>query len=101
CGSSLKPLIPPPPHACPSCSPMSPLTWLTFLPLAGALLLLLVPSSRVGLLRAVGLGASLGTAAIAVWIWCGYEGRDADPAFLVDAPWFALPGGGPTIRFRL
>jgi len=76
------------------------LSWLTFLPLLGALLVLVLPRNAVPLMRAVALGATLVTAAIGVRVYLAFDGGILDPQFLTEVPWFVLPGG-TQVSYRL
>ncbi|MBM3976495.1 MAG: NADH-quinone oxidoreductase subunit M [Planctomycetes bacterium] len=82
----------------PSSSPPL-LVVLTCLPLAGALLLLALPSARTALLRLVALAATLATAGVAAIVWRDYGGEAS--AFEYAVPWFTLPGSGVEVQFKL
>jgi NADH-quinone oxidoreductase subunit M len=60
---------------------------LTFLPLAGALLLMFVRPGSVKTVRAVALGVSLLTFAAAVAILAGFSGATGRPEFVERAAW--------------
>ncbi len=82
------------------------LTWLTFLPLLGALLVLITPSQQVKAQRAIGLIASLVTAVLALRVWTLFDGSTASIQLRAQGaePWFTLPsfvGQGVPIYFRL
>ena len=79
------------------------LTILTFLPLVGALITLLVPGDRKDLIRMIGLGASAFTAGLGFLLWSNYEPTLGVAQMVVDLPWFKLPGaGGDThVHFKL
>ena len=76
------------------------LALLTLLPLAGALLLLLVPGRSSGALRAVALGATLATAVLGLRVYQAFDGATADVQMAMAEPWFKLPGG-TQVWFRL
>ncbi len=76
------------------------LTFLTFLPLCGALLVLLTPARAESLQRAVALAISLATAALALCVWQQFDGSSAQVQLRTQsaAPWFSVPGvGGPGV----
>ena len=77
------------------------LTTLTFLPLGGALLLLLVPASGVRLQRLIALGCSLVTALLGVQLWLHFDPAVLGPQHLVDHVWFSLPGLGSAVHYKL
>ncbi len=70
------------------------LTLLVFLPLVGALLCLLVPSSNRALLRMVALGTSVVVAAMGVVLFARFDGASAEAQYVASAAWFTLPGAG-------
>jgi NADH-quinone oxidoreductase subunit M len=72
---------------------------LTFLPLAGALVVLALPSVRAALLRQVALATTLATAGVAAIVWRDYGGESN--AFEVAVPWFTLPSSGVDVQFKL
>jgi NADH-quinone oxidoreductase subunit M len=76
------------------------LAQLTFLPLAGALLLLLVPGRSHALLRALALGATLATAVFGLRVYQAFDGASADVQFGLALRWFELPGG-TQVWFRM
>jgi NADH-quinone oxidoreductase subunit M len=76
------------------------LAYLTLLPLAGALLLALVPGRQSGVLRALALGATLATAVLGLRVYQAFDGSTADVQLGLAVPWFELPGG-TQVYFRL
>jgi NADH-quinone oxidoreductase subunit M len=76
------------------------LTLLTFLPLIGALLVLLVPRGAEAAMRAIALGATLATAVVGVSLYLGFDGADHAVQFLQSRSWFVLPGG-TEVQYRL
>ncbi len=74
------------------------LTALVFLPVAGALGLLLVPKSKVAAAKGLALATSLAVLALAGWLWAAF-----DPAggfqFGEDRPWIVV--AGLKIRYAL
>jgi len=80
------------------------LVWITFLPLAGALLLALLPGRATGLLRLVALGVTTVVAVLGVVLWTSFDGAQAGLQHTIDAPWFTLTGfgaGDVAVRFAL
>jgi NADH-quinone oxidoreductase subunit M len=59
----------------------------TFLPLAGALLLIFVRGESVRAVRAVALAVSLLTFALSLFLFFGFDGRSGLPEFVEHAPW--------------
>jgi NADH-quinone oxidoreductase subunit M len=78
---------------------MTNLTLLTFLPLAGALLVALTPAAQEKAQRMVALGATLAVAVMGCVLWARFDPA-AGTQFTVVAPWFELPGG-TRASFRL
>ena len=72
---------------------MTSLTLLTFLPLLGALGLLLLPGGNAALLRGATLVLTLVLAAMGITIFNGFDGTQAGPQLIQQASWFVLPGG--------
>ncbi|MGH2537239.1 MAG: complex I subunit 4 family protein [Candidatus Promineifilaceae bacterium] len=68
------------------------LTLIVFLPLAGALLLLLLPDDMKGLHRWLALGVSLVTLGLVLVAWLNYDRVDAGLQYEVMAPWFPQIG---------
>jgi NADH-quinone oxidoreductase subunit M len=79
------------------------LPWLVFLPLAGALLVATTPRSAVGAQRFIALAATLATAVIGIALCLAFDGSSARAQFVIDEPWFFLPGHGGTtpVHFKL
>jgi len=76
------------------------LTLLTFLPLLGALLVLILPAGQTAIMRLVALGATLATAVVGVMAYLAFDGTDAGVQMSQAAPWFVLPGG-VEVHYRL
>ncbi len=76
------------------------LTWITFLPLIGALLVVLAPSGATRLLRLIALGTTIVTAGLGAILFASFQTGTADVQFAVDRAWFELPGG-VAVNFRL
>ncbi|HEX6885355.1 MAG TPA: NADH-quinone oxidoreductase subunit M [Planctomycetota bacterium] len=78
------------------------LALLTFLPLAGALLVALLPRASEGLQRLVALAVTTLVAALGLALFAGFEAASGFQA-LVERPWFTLSGpeGPIPIAFRL
>jgi len=64
------------------------LSLVTFLPLAGVLMVAFVPRSEPGTLRNVGLGFSLLTFLVSLALWTGFEGDLAGFQLLDRVEWF-------------
>jgi NADH-quinone oxidoreductase subunit M len=80
------------------------LVWLTFLPLVGALLVLLVPRAAEQLQRAVALLTTLVVAALGIWLYVRFEPGNQGEHYLFEVPWFTLPSAyaAPVaVSFRL
>jgi NADH-quinone oxidoreductase subunit M len=72
---------------------MDQLSWLTFLPLVGAVLVLLTPAAQVQAQRMIALGTTLFVAALGIALYVRFDPTTAAEQFSVRAPWFALPEG--------
>ena len=70
------------------------LTLVTFLPAAGAVLLLFVPRRRDAALRAGALAVSVATFAASVRLYVGFDGASADYQFEEFARWIPSLGAG-------
>lgn len=77
------------------------LTLLTFLPLLGALALLLVPAERVALLRQVALATTGLVAALGLALWFRFDGTQAAAQMMTSAKWFTIPGTAVDAGFTL
>ena len=77
------------------------LTLLTFLPLLGALALLLVPAERVALLRQVALATTGLVAALGLALWFRFDGTQAAAQMLTSGHWFTIPGTQVDAGFTL
>lgn len=73
------------------------MTLIVFLPLAGALLLGMLPHSENGLLRGFGLAISGSTFLLALLLWSGFDPQNTAMQFTEEARW--IPASG--IGFRL
>ncbi|MBI5431699.1 MAG: NADH-quinone oxidoreductase subunit M [Planctomycetes bacterium] len=80
---------------------MDQLTLITFLPLLGALLVLLTPASQEKALRAIALVTTLVVAVLGVRLYLQFDGTSAALQCAVDKPWFVLPGSAIAIRYKL
>ncbi len=80
---------------------MDQLTLIAFLPLAGALLILLTPSAQEKAMRAIALVTTIVVALLGVRLYSQFDGASASMQFAVDRIWFALPGSGITVHYRL
>ena len=70
------------------------LTIATFLPVAGALLLCLLPGARTREIRFVALAASLATFVVSLGIWWRFDGSSALFQYVVDVAWIPSFGIG-------
>jgi len=70
------------------------LTVVTFLPLAGALALMLVPRGREAALRAGALAVAVATFLISLPLYFGFDAGSADYQFEVAARWMPSLGVG-------
>src|SRR5512133_1447649 len=75
---------------------MNLLTLITFLPLVGAIALVLVPRDEPGQHRAVAFATSLVTFALSLGLWFGFDGAATAPEFQFEQymPWVASVGIG-------
>jgi NADH-quinone oxidoreductase subunit M len=82
---------------------MNSLTLLVFLPLAGALFVAATPKKAVGLQRTIALATTLVVAVMGLATCASFDGAGARAQYVVDEPWFFLPGSGaPTpVHFKL
>ncbi len=67
----------------------SPLVWITFLPLVGALLVACVPG--VARQRLIALGTSFVVAALGIGLFLVFDGAQAGPQLGTRGGWFTLP----------
>jgi NADH-quinone oxidoreductase subunit M len=72
---------------------------LTFLPLLGALALLLLPKAGVALQRWIALGTTLVVAVLGVVLFWRFDGASAEQQFRSSADWFTLPGTEILLHF--
>jgi NADH-quinone oxidoreductase subunit M len=75
------------------------LTLVTFFPLVGVVVLLLMPSDRKDLLRWTALGASLVTFAISIVVLVQFNSAGPDLQGVVEVPWIQVAGWN--IRYAL
>ncbi len=68
------------------------LTIVTFLPLAGAVLVALVPKGRVNAIRWVTFIVMLAGFAVSLPLWTGFETANAGPQFVDRYPWIPAHG---------
>ena len=75
---------------------MNLLTVVTFLPLLGALALVMVPRDEAGQLRAIALGTSLLAFALSLALWFGFDAAPGAPEFQFElmVPWMPSIGIG-------
>ena len=77
----------------------NPLTLLTFLPLLGFLLVLLLPGGKKVAIRWTALITTLVNFGISLWMLAGFDKTNPNPQFGLDFLWANL--GGLDIRFHL
>ncbi len=63
------------------------LSWITFLPLAGAAAVLLMPNRSANLLKVVAFVFSLVTFALSLPLWVGFDSQDGGFQYLHMARW--------------
>ena len=68
------------------------LTLITFLPTVGAVLILLVPSGRLGAMRGLALAFSTATFVLSLWIPWRFNMVTADMQFVQQLPWIPAIG---------
>jgi NADH-quinone oxidoreductase subunit M len=78
---------------------MGPITLTVLLPLAGALLLGLVPNARERDVRTVGLVASLASFGASIWMWTRFDTSVSDLQLAESYTW--IPGIGARIAFAV
>ncbi len=76
------------------------LTWLTFLPLAGAALVLLTPRAAAHVQRMIALATTLAVAVLGVMLYRAFDATAVGAQQLVSIPWFQLRDG-PAIHYKL
>ena len=77
----------------------TPLIWVTFFPLAGVLVILLLKSEWKKAIRWVALATSLAVFGLSLWVLAGFNSSNPEPQLVVNQPWFTL--GGNLISFHL
>ena len=65
------------------------LTYTLFSPLAGILLLAFLPRERAALIKSVGIGASLVTFVLSLFVYFGFDASVTKMQFVESAPWIA------------
>lgn len=71
---------------------LQPLTLLTFLPLAGILVLFFIPSSAKNTLRWVALGTSLVVFAVSMWVLGMFDASNPDLQLVAQYDWITVAG---------
>ena len=71
---------------------LQPLTLLTFFPLVGVLVLLIIPSDRKNALRWTALGASLVTFAISIWVLTRFDASNVNLQLVARYDWITVAG---------
>ncbi len=77
----------------------NPLAILTFLPLLGFLLVLLLPGGKKAAIRWTALITTLVNFGVSLWMLAGFDKTNPNPQFGLDLLWASL--GGLDIRFHL
>lgn len=72
--------------------PFVSLSFLVFLPLAGAILLALIPSGRAAALRTTALLFSLASFGLAVFLYLGFDGSDPAMQYVERYRWINIAG---------
>src|SRR5690606_37336957 len=72
------------------------LTLLTFLPLLGAVLILLSPKAAVGAIRWIALGTTVVTLVLSLWMWSAFDPSNPGFQFVVNFNWL-----GDSIGYRV
>src|ERR1039458_9512705 len=67
------------------------LTLVILLPVAGALVLLLIPSEHTETIRRVGLAVALIVFALSLGLLSGFESGTSKYQFVTDVPWISIP----------
>ncbi|MCE9595974.1 MAG: NADH-quinone oxidoreductase subunit M [Planctomycetes bacterium] len=80
---------------------MDQLTLITFLPLVGALLVLLTPASQEKALRVIALVTTLVVAVLGVRLYLAFDGASESMQFAVDKDWFVLPSSAIAVHYKL
>src|SRR5215207_3496939 len=78
---------------------LQPLTLLTFFPLVGVLVLLLIPSDRKDVLRWVALGTSLAVFGLSLWVLSMFN--TSDPDLQLEARYDWITAAGWNIQYYL
>ena len=77
------------------------LAWITFLPLLGALAVMLVPRANTRALRLVALAVTSIVALLGLMLWGAFDGAVADAQMRETAEWFTISGlGGRDVPIR-
>jgi NADH-quinone oxidoreductase subunit M len=72
------------------------LTLLTFLPLLGAVLILLSPKTAIGAIRWIALGTTVVTLVLSLWMWSAFDPSNPGFQFVVNYNWL-----GDSIGYRV
>jgi NADH-quinone oxidoreductase subunit M len=80
---------------------MNPLTWVTFSPLIGVLILLLMRKEQVKAIRWTALLASLFTLGLAIWVCIQFNPDQAGYQLAVHSTWFSMLGSGVSYALGL
>jgi len=80
------------------------LTWLTFLPVVGALAVAATPKESDKLQRAITLLTTLVVAGLGIVLYLGFDGSKEAAQQVTEHPWFTLPGprdGDIAVNYKL
>lgn len=70
----------------------NPLLWVTFLPLAGALLVALLPDARRSWIRWTAMAAALATFAASLWLLAVFDPSSGQMQMVIQVPWLRVAG---------
>src|SRR5262245_21926821 len=68
---------------------MGVLSLITFLPLAGAILLLFVPKEKTQLLRVIAAASSAAAFLASLWLWANFNSSTSDFQYVEKASWIS------------
>ncbi|KXG44640.1 complex I subunit 4 family protein [Tepidibacillus decaturensis] len=76
------------------------LSLITFSPLLGILLLLIVPKDRVGTIKMIGILVTLIPLVLAIGLFIGFDRADSGVQFLENIPWIHINIGASVLEFN-
>ena len=68
------------------------LSIITFVPILGLILVLLVPKDKERTIKWLATGVSLVPLALSIWLWLGYDGAAGGLQFVENVPWIPAAG---------